>query len=246
MHYLAGALSRAVDLILSLDPAVMEIAGLSIKLAAISTLIAAVIGIPVGFILGTYDFPGRSFLASIVNTLLSLPTVVVGLAIYSFISRRGPLGRFGLLFTPTAIILGQAVLATPIVTALTMNATRSLERDLQMTALSLGASRVQVAYLLLLQARFAVLGALVAAFGRVIAEVGAAMMLGGNIEGYTRTITTAIALETSKGEFAFALSLGIILLLVSFVVNILVHYFQQVKHRGGVYHGESSPSREFA
>lgn len=224
----------------------MEIAGLSIKLAAISTLIAAVIGIPVGFILGTYDFPGRSFLASIVNTLLSLPTVVVGLAIYSFISRRGPLGRFGLLFTPTAIILGQAVLATPIVTALTMNATRSLERDLQMTALSLGASRVQVAYLLLLQARFAVLGALVAAFGRVIAEVGAAMMLGGNIEGYTRTITTAIALETSKGEFAFALSLGIILLLVSFVVNILVHYFQQVKHRGGVYHGESSPSREFA
>jgi tungstate transport system permease protein len=235
-----------VDLILSLDPAVMEIAGLSIKLAAISTLVAAVIGIPVGFILGTYDFPGRSFLASIVNTLLSLPTVVVGLAIYSFISRRGPLGRFGLLFTPTAIILGQAVLATPIVTALTMNATRSLERDLQMTALSLGASRVQVAYLLLLQARFAVLGALVAAFGRVIAEVGAAMMLGGNIEGYTRTITTAIALETSKGEFAFALSLGIILLLVSFVVNILVHYFQQVKHRGGVYHGESSPSREFA
>lgn len=224
----------------------MEIAGLSIKLAAISTLIAAVIGIPVGFILGTYDFPGRSFLASIVNTLLSLPTVVVGLAIYSFISRRGPLGRFGLLFTPTAIILGQAVLATPIVTALTMNATRSLERDLQMTALSLGASRVQVAYLLLLQARFAVLGALVAGFGRVIAEVGAAMMLGGNIEGYTRTITTAIALETSKGEFAFALSLGIILLLISFVVNILVHYFQQVKHRGGVYHGESSPSREFA
>ncbi|MGI6036211.1 MAG: ABC transporter permease [Limnochordia bacterium] len=246
MHYLAGALSRAVDLILSLDPAVMEIAGLSIKLAAISTLIAAVIGIPVGFILGTYDFPGRSFLASIVNTLLSLPTVVVGLAIYSFISRRGPLGRFGLLFTPTAIILGQAVLATPIVTALTMNATRSLERDLQMTALSLGASRVQVAYLLLLQARFAVLGALVAGFGRVIAEVGAAMMLGGNIEGYTRTITTAIALETSKGEFAFALALGIILLLISFVVNILVHYFQQVKHRGGVYHGESSPSREFA
>jgi tungstate transport system permease protein len=235
-----------VDLILSLDPAVMEIAGLSIKLAAISTLIAAVIGIPVGFILGTYDFPGRSFLASIVNTLLSLPTVVVGLAIYSFISRRGPLGRFGLLFTPTAIILGQAVLATPIVTALTMNATRSLERDLQMTALSLGASRVQVAYLLLLQARFAVLGALVAGFGRVIAEVGAAMMLGGNIEGYTRTITTAIALETSKGEFAFALALGIILLLISFVVNILVHYFQQVKHRGGVYHGESSPSREFA
>lgn len=224
----------------------MEIAGLSIKLAAISTLIAAVIGIPVGFILGTYDFPGRSFLASIVNTLLSLPTVVVGLAIYSFISRRGPLGRFGLLFTPTAIILGQAVLATPIVTALTMNATRSLERDLQMTALSLGASRVQVAYLLLLQARFAVLGALVAGFGRVIAEVGAAMMLGGNIEGYTRTITTAIALETSKGEFAFALALGIILLLISFVVNILVHYFQQVKHRGGVYHGESSPSREFA
>jgi tungstate transport system permease protein len=246
LHYLAGALSRAVDLILSLDPAVMEIAGLSIKLAAISTLIAAVIGIPVGFILGTYDFPGRSFLASIVNTLLSLPTVVVGLAIYSFISRRGPLGRFGLLFTPTAIILGQAVLATPIVTALTMNATRSLERDLQMTALSLGASRVQVAYLLLLQARFAVLGALVAGFGRVIAEVGAAMMLGGNIEGYTRTITTAIALETSKGEFAFALALGIILLLISFVVNILVHYFQQVKHRGGVYHGESSPSREFA
>jgi tungstate transport system permease protein len=245
LHYLVGALSRAVDLIIAFDPAVMEIAWLSIKLSAISIIIAAAIGIPVGFTLGTYDFPGRSFLTSIVNTLLSLPTVVVGLAVYSFISRRGPLGRYGLLFTPAAIILGQTILATPIVTALTMNATRSLERDLQLTALSLGASRVQVAMLLLLQARFAVLGALVAGFGRVIAEVGAAMMLGGNIEGYTRTLTTAIALETSKGEFAFALALGIILLLISFMVNILVHYFQQVKHRGA-YHGNNSPRREFA
>ena len=143
LHYIVGALRRAVDLILSLDPAVMEIAWLSIKLSAISIIIAAAIGIPIGFILGVYDFPGRSFLTSIVNTLLSLPTVVVGLAVYSFISRRGPLGRFGLLFTPWAII-GQTILATPIVTALTMNATRS-QIDLQLTALSLGASSPDMA-----------------------------------------------------------------------------------------------------
>ena len=225
MNYLIGALAKAISLIVSLEPSVVAVASLSLRLALTSTLIAGIIGIPFGFLLGTCNFRGRSLVTSIVNTFLSIPTVVVGLGVYSMISRRGPLGEWGILFTPAAIVLGQSILATPMVTALTMNATRDLDRNLWNTALSLGASQGQAAVLLVLQARFAIVGALVAGFGRVIAEVGSSMMLGGNIELYTRTLTTAIALESSKGEFAFALALGIILLLISFIVNGLLHYF---------------------
>ena len=177
-------------------------------------------------------------MTSILNTLLSIPTVVVGLAVYSVISRRGPLGELGLLFTPTAIIIGQTILALPIISALTMNATRDMDRVLWNTAVSLGSSRVQAAILLLKHARFAIVGAVIAGFGRVVAEVGASMMLGGNIANYTRTLTTAISLETSKGDFSFAIALGIILLLVSFSVNLGVYFFQQWTRRASIKTGE--------
>jgi len=161
------------------------------------------------------------------NTLLSFPTVVVGLLVFAFISRQGPLGFLGILFSPTAMIIGQFILAIPIITALTIAAVQGVDRRVRLTALTLGANRMQTSITVLNEARFALMAAIIAGFGRIVGEVGAAIMLGGNIRHYTRTITTAIALETSKGEFGFAIALGIILMIVSFAVNILFRYFQQ-------------------
>ena len=146
--------------------------------------------------------------------------------VYSLISRRGPLGVFGLLYTPSAMIIGQFILAVPIITALTHSAVQGIDKRVKNTALTLGATEVQSAWMVIKEARYAVLAAVITGFGRVIAEVGAAMMLGGNIKGSTRVMTTAIALETAKGEFGFAIALGIILLFVAFSINILLHYFQ--------------------
>ena len=160
------------------------------------------------------------------NTLLALPTVVIGLIVYSLISRRGPLGIFGLLYTPSAMIIGQFILAIPIIIALTHSAVQGIDKRVRNTALTLGATEAQSAWTVIKEARYAVLAAVITGFGRVIAEVGAAMMLGGNIKGSTRVMTTAIALETAKGEFGFAIALGIILLFVAFSINILLHYFQ--------------------
>jgi len=160
--------------------------------------------------------------------MLSLPTVVVGLFVFSFISRQGPLGFLGLLFTPTAMVIGQFILAIPIITALTISAVQGVDRRVRPTALTLGANRLQTSITVLTEVRFALMAAIIAGFGRIIGEVGSAIMLGGNIRNYTRTITTAIALETSKGEFGFAIALGIILMIVAFSVNILFRYFQQI------------------
>jgi len=172
------------------------------------------------------DYWGKRLTIALVNTLLALPTVVVGLIVYSLISRRGPLGVFGLLYTPSAMIIGQFILATPIVIALTHSAVQGIDRRVRNTALTLGATEIQSAWTVIKEARYAVLAAVITGFGRVIAEVGAAMMLGGNIKGSTRVMTTAIALETAKGEFGFSIALGIILLLIAFSINILLHYFQ--------------------
>ena len=157
---------------------------------------------------------------------MALPTVVIGLIVYSLISRRGPLGVFGLLYTPSAMIIGQFILAVPIIIALTHSAVQGIDKRVRNTALTLGATESQSAWMVIKEARYAVLAAVITGFGRVIAEVGAAMMLGGNIKESTRVMTTAIALETAKGEFGFAIALGIILLFVAFSINILLHYFQ--------------------
>ncbi len=157
---------------------------------------------------------------------MALPTVVVGLLVYSLTSRQGPLGPLELLFTPKAMIIGQFILAAPIIVALTISATQAIDPRVKITAMTLGAGPLRTAVTVLSEARFALMAAVVAGFGRVIAEVGCALMVGGNIRGYTRTMTTAIALETAKGEFAFGLALGFILLAVAFFVNILFHWLQ--------------------
>jgi tungstate transport system permease protein len=190
-------------------------------------VIAALLGVPTGLWLGLNRFRGRQILLALLNTLMALPTVVVGLLLFGLLSRQGPLGPLGLLFTPLAMIAGQTVLATPIVANLVLAAVTGADQRIINTALTLGASRFQAAIQLLREIRFGVMAAVIAGFGRVIAEVGVAMMLGGNIRNSTRTMTTAIALETSKGEFAFGLALGVLLLSVALLVNLFLNVLQQ-------------------
>ena len=227
MEFISEGFNRAFSLILSLDREVFEITFLSLSVSTVATLLASVVGVPLGFTVGAGQFRGRRMVITLFNTLLSLPTVVVGLFVFSLVSRQGPFGFLGLLFTPAAMVIGQFTLAIPIITALTISAVQSVDRRVRATALTLGANRIQTVITILTEARFALMAAIIAGFGRVIGEVGAAIMLGGNIRNYTRTITTAIALETSKGEFGFAIALGIILMVVAFSVNILFRFLQQ-------------------
>ena len=220
MNYIGEALIEALVLIFSLDPEVVTIALLSLKVALSATFVAAVLGVPLAYVVATKEFYGKGALITLFNTLMALPTVVVGLFCYSLLSRKGPLGFLDLLFTPSGIILGDVILAFPLIVGITIAAVNSVDPRARMTAVSLGASPRQASITILMEARFGLMAALFNGFGRVIAEVGSAMMLGGNIRGYTRTITTAIALETSKGEFAFGMALGIILLTVALTVNL--------------------------
>ena len=199
----------------------------SLYTSSCSIVIASLIGVPTGLWLGLNRFHGRKLVITLLNTLMALPTVVVGLLLFGLLSRQGPLGPLGLLFTPMAMIAGQTVLAAPIVANLVLAAVTGADRRIINTALTLGANRLQAATKLLREIRFGVMAAIIAGFGRVIAEVGVAMMLGGNIRNSTRTMTTAIALETSKGEFAFGLALGMILLSVALIVNLFLNSLQQ-------------------
>lgn len=229
MGYLLEGFYSALKMIVSLDRQMLSIAFVSIKVSTLSTMLATLVGLPIGFYLGIRNFWGRKALVSIFNTLMSVPTVVIGLLVYFIICRRGPLGSSGLLYTPWAMVLGQAILAFPIVASLSLSAVISLDRRVEKTALSLGADNLQAAFFILSEGRFAILSAIIAAFSRVFGEVGVSMMLGGNINGLTRNIPTAIALETGKGEFALAIALGMILLSVALLVNILAGYFQHKK-----------------
>jgi tungstate transport system permease protein len=196
-----------------------------------ATLFASVIGIPSGIAIAIAGFPLKRVAITLLNTMMAMPTVVIGLIVYAFISRRGLLGTHELLFTPKAMIIGQTLLAVPIIANFTLSAVKGADYRILPTALTLGASAVQSVAQLIREVRFGVMAAVIAGFGRVISEVGIAMMLGGNIRGYTRTMTTAIALETSKGEFAFGLSLGAILMAVAFAINILFNVMQQSSQR---------------
>ncbi|HYW85212.1 MAG TPA: ABC transporter permease [Spirochaetia bacterium] len=204
------------------------IAGTSLRFSLASAVIACIPGIPLAVLIALTRFRGRRALLAVLSSLMALPTVVVGLLVYSLISRAGPLGPLGLLFTPRAVILGQAILAFPIVLSMTASALSSLDPLFPEVLTTLGASRRRILWMSVREARGAVLSASLAAFGRVVGEVGAAMMLGGNIRLYTRTITTAIALETSKGEFEQGLALGVILMVLALGVNALLHWV--VKH----------------
>ena len=227
MDYLLTSLSAALGMIINLNQDVASAVWVSLYTSLVAIIIAALLGIPVGAAIGLGRFPGRRLLTTLLNTLMALPTVVVGLILFGLFSRQGPLGPLGLLFTPWAMIAGQVVLAVPIVANYTLAAVAGADPRILPTALTLGAGRLRGAWQLLLEVRFGMMAAIVAGFGRVIAEVGVAMMLGGNIRGTTRTMTTAIALETSKGEFAFALALGLVLMSVALIVNLFLNLLQQ-------------------
>jgi tungstate transport system permease protein len=221
MDYITRGFVEALRIIASADVEFLGTVMTSLAVALTSTVLASVSGVPFGIFLALKEFRGREVLLTLLHTLMSLPTVVVGLMVYSFLSRRGPLGEMGLLYTRSAIVIGQWILAFPIVAGLTVAAVKGLDPRIHATAISLGADPVQGFRMILREARFPLLAAVVAGFGRVFAEVGVSMMLGGNIRGYTRTITTAIALETSKGDFALGIALGLVLLAVALLVNIL-------------------------
>lgn len=226
MDLLIDSFISAILLVISLDAEMLRIVGVSIKISIISTLIAAAAGVPAGFGLAFGQFGGKRLVITVLNTMLALPTVVIGLFVYAFISRRGIFGPLDLLYTQQAIIIGQVILIIPVVTAFTLSAISRIDERYSKTALTLGANRRQTAWVIIREARFGIVAALVAAFGRVISEVGISMMLGGNIKGFTRTMTTAMALEYDKGAFALAVALGIVLLSLSFGMNMLFHFFQ--------------------
>ena len=219
MDYILQGITEALKLIVSSDGEFWSIVWLSVKLSVISTLLASLIGVPAAFFLVLKRFRGRDFLITVSNSLMSVPTVVVGLVVYSLLSRRGPLGDLALLFTQTAIVIGQTILVLPVVISLTVSTIKSLDKSVRETASSLGASRSQQLMIFFSEARFGVAACVITVFSRVFAEVGVSMMLGGNIRNYTRTITTAIALETSKGEFGLSIALGLVLLFVAFAIN---------------------------
>ena len=227
MSYLLESLQTALELIFHFDPEVRMAVWTSLYTSGCATVMAGFMGIPIGLALGMSRFRGRRLAITLLNTLMALPTVVVGLLLFGLFSRQGPLGPLGLLFTPMAMIAGQTVLATPIVANLVLAAVTGADNRIINTALTLGASYLQAARQLLREIRFGVMAAVIAGFGRVVAEVGVAMMLGGNIRNSTRTMTTAIALETSKGDFAFGMALGLILLGVALLVNMALNILQQ-------------------
>jgi tungstate transport system permease protein len=226
MDLLIDSFLSAVLLVVSLDPEMVKIVGVSLRVSCASTILAALIGIPLGFVISFSEFNGKRLLITVFNTLLALPTVVIGLFVYAFISRRGIFGPLDLLYSQTAIIIGQVILIVPVVTVFTLSAISRIDERYRRTALTLGANRRQSAWIVFREARFGIFAAAIAAFGRVIAEVGISMMLGGNIKGFTRTMTTAMALEYDKGAFILAVALGLVLLTLSFGMNLLFHFFQ--------------------
>jgi tungstate transport system permease protein len=210
---------------------VLGIAALSLKVAVSATVLACLIGIPLGFTLGTSRLRGRRAVLLLLNTALAFPTVVIGLAIYGLLARRGPLGGLGLLFSWQAIVIAEVILALPIATALSAAAVQAVDPRVRRTALTLGAGPLRTAWAVAREARFALAAAVVVAFGRVLSEVGAALIVGGNIRHETRTLTTAITLATSQGNFSLAVALGLVLLALALTVNVLI---QMLQGRGDV------------
>lgn len=222
MDYFANSLIAAFQLIGSLDADIYQIVFTSVFISLVASAIAALLAVPAGVLMALHQFRGKQFTQHLLNTLMAMPTVVIGLLLYGLFSRLGPLGEWGLLYTPAAIIIAEAILIFPIMMNLTITAVNAADPRLVPTLRSLGARTIQMAIQVIRTTRLAILAAIITGFGRAIGEVGAAMMLGGNIAGYTRTMTTAIALETSKGEFELGLALGMLLLLIAFVLNFLL------------------------
>jgi tungstate transport system permease protein len=227
MELIWEGIRTALALILALDPEVMGIVRLSLLVSLSATFISLFLGIGAGLVIALNEFPGKRLLISLINTGMGLPPVVVGLFVSILLWRNGPLGSMQLLFTPTAIVIAQALIATPIVAGISTAALQHLPPMLRLQILALGASRIQMLWILVKEARLPLLAAVMAGFGGVISEVGASIMVGGNIKGYTRVLTTATVMETGKGNFDVAIALGIILLLLTFAVNAVLTYIQQ-------------------
>jgi tungstate transport system permease protein len=229
MDIIIEGIKQAFILLFSLDPEVLGITWLSLKVSGTATLISLLFGVSVGTVVALTQFPGRRIVVSLINTGMGLPPVVVGLFVTIFLWRNGPLGFMEILYTPAAIIIAQAVIATPIVMGISLAAIQNLPANLRLQILALGATRLQMVWILVKEARLPLLAAIMAGFGGVISEVGASIMVGGNIKGYTRVLTTATVMETSKGNFDIAMALGIILLLLAFFVNAVLTHIQQTE-----------------
>jgi tungstate transport system permease protein len=227
MNSIIEGFLKAFSLILTLDRELIGIIMLSLQVSGTALLIASFIGIPAGTITGLMKFPGRGFIVMLSNTFMGLPPVVVGLFVYLILSRSGPLGIMGLLYTPSAMIIAQIILALPIVTSLCHSAIVNVDPIIGQAAATLGATPYQKALTIVREARHGIFSGIIAGLGRVMAEVGAILIVGGNIAGYTRVMTTTIALETDKGNFELALALGIILLIISLIINMVLYVFQQ-------------------
>jgi tungstate transport system permease protein len=228
---LGSAFSTALGLVATADPAVAQIVLLSLRVSLTAVAVAALVGLPLGALLAVARFPGRGSVIVVLNALMGLPPVVAGLLIYLLLSRSGPLGSFGLLFTPTAMVIAQAVLITPILAALTRQVLEGLWEEYAEQLRSFGAGPWRAVPTLLWDGRFLLLTVLLAGFGRAAAEVGAVMVVGGNIEGFTRVMTTAIALETSKGDLPLALALGMVLMAIVVTVNAVAQILRDAAAR---------------
>lgn len=228
MPEIAQAFSTAVTLILGGDPNLAEVVLLSLRVSLSAVFLATLIGFPLGAVLAVSRFPGRKLVIVLLNALMGLPPVVVGLLVYLFLSRSGPLGSWGLLFTPTAMIIAQTILVTPIVGALTRQTVEDLWSEYEEQLRSLGAGTATALLTLLWEGRFSLLTAVLAGFGRAVAEVGAVLIVGGNIAHATRVMTTSIALETAKGNLELALALGIVLIALAVLINATVYFTRQI------------------
>ncbi len=226
MHFFFDSFAAACRLAWSLDPELLKIVQVSLAVSGLATLLASLVGIPAGFAIAHSQLPGKRVVITLLNTLLALPTVVIGLSVYVFISRRGILGHLDLLYSQPAMIIGQFILVVPLITALTIAAVSRVDERYRKTARTLGANNWQTALVVLREARFAIAAAVISAFGRVISEIGISMMLGGNIKGFTRTMTTAMALEYDKGSFTLAVALGLVLMALSLGINVVFNLFQ--------------------
>lgn len=226
MELMQEGFLQAIKLILTLDGETFTVVLRSLQISFFSTLITTILALPFVLLLIFKDFWGKRMLLGFLQTAISIPTVIIGLLVFSLLSRSGPFGSFSLLYTWQAIVVGQILLILPLLSILIYNVLQGFQDEVKKTTLSLGATSLQGGLMLLLEGRYAVLGAVITGFGRVIGEIGISMMLGGNIQGATRTITTTIALETGRGDFALGMALGIILLVTSFFINLLLQFVQ--------------------